>query len=448
MSASGSSLCPCSLVFDLPLVDLQDKTAIVRADLDFITEKNDSIQDSFRLWNLVGTMISLNAHHAKNVFIISGFGNPQGRVDPKYSLKGFVKPLSQICHTEVTFVEDCIGPKVKEALSRAASNRNTGFGTFSSQRDKPGMHVFLLENLRFHPEEQGWGVDGKGERFTCSEEDIQKFRDEIASLGEVYLNDAFREFLHPSTTGIGMTHAQRCAGSVTQREFSEIEVWTNEEKKLEGTRIAVIGGRTVDSVLGTLNAIRDHVNKILVVGPAAVTFLHAKTGGTMKCGKSPVEHDKLELVKEAIGAAGDKLGLPVDFVCSPVLEASEEVQVCECSAGIPEAMFAVDIGPKTREQIREAMLMSGVCRIIFFGVAGYVEHECYREGTRKICDAMIESRSNATVTSIVSDEVSRLTCEWQIVGRFNFMSTGSEVFEAILHGKEVPVLKDGLNPKQ
>lgn len=448
MSTGGSDRCPCSLLFDLPLADIQGKTVILRADLDFITEKNDSIQDSFRLWNLVGTMISLNAHRAKHVLIISGFGNPQGRNDPKYSLKAFVKPLSQVCHTDVTFVDDCIGPKVREALE-APQKGSGGMASFgASQRDNSKMSVFLLENLRFHPEEQGWGVNDEGERFTCSEQDIEKFRGEIASLGTVYCNDAFREFLHPSTTGIGMTHEQRFAGSVTQREFAEIEVWTSPEKKLEGARIAVIGGRTVDSVLGTLNAIRDHVNQVLVVGPAAVTFLYAKTGGTMKCGKSPVEHEKLELVKEAIEATGDKLSLPVDFVCSPVLEASEEVQVCECSAGIPEEMFAVDIGPQTREQIRAALVRQGVCRAIFFGVAGYVEHECYREGTRKICDALIESRSNATVASIVSDEVCRLTCEWRIVGRVNFTSTGSDVFEAVLHGKEVAVLKDGLDPKK
>ena len=414
---------------DLLMSDIEGKDVLARADFDVVVNEKGEPADTMKLWHFLGTWVNLDSRRCKRLIIISHYGDPQGRPNEKYSLRFLVPHLEKVLATKVVFVPDCLGPIPQDE---------------KGNNDKP-VKVFLLENLRFHPEEQGWGVDENGNRFECTPEQIKAFRDKIASLGQIFVNDAFSMFCHPSTTCIGMPHAIKCVGASTLKEFKDLRLWMGqplEKEEPERPRVAIVGGYDVDDACGLLTSLCKHTKTIWVVGPASASFIAAQG---KKVGSTKVE--KVDQAKAALDECAKNqctVHLPIDYVCANKEEPSDEAQVCKCDAGIPDGWFAMDIGEATQGAIHDAIKSVGeLGHVLLTGVAGRTEWERYQDGTKAICESLSKLRADDNVhTVLASDEVFALSCKWKLNRRFCFASTGGETFRLFIQGKPLPGLED------
>ena len=413
---------------DLLMADIENRSVLARADFDVVVNEKGEPADTMKLWHFLGTWVNLDSRRCKRLVIISHYGDPQGRRDEKYSLRFLVPHLEKVLATKVVFVPDCLDPIPADA---------------KGDSDKP-VKVFLMENLRFHPEEQGWGVDDSGNRFECTPQQIQDFRAKIASLGDIFVNDAFSMFCHPSTTCIDMPQPIKCVGASTLKEFKDLRLWMGQPLEKEDPvlpRLAIVGGRTVDDVSGLIGALSEHTENIYVVGPVSASFVAAQGA---KLGSTKVE--KVDEVKALVSQCEGKkckIYVPKDYLCADKEGPSDQTQVHKCQDGIPDGWFAMDIGPETQADIHSAIKAVGkMGHVLLTGVAGRTEWERYQDGTKAICESLSKLRAEEEVhTVLASDEVFRLSCKWKLNRRFCFASTGGETFRLFIQGKPLPGLE-------
>ncbi|MGZ5906498.1 MAG: phosphoglycerate kinase, partial [Reyranella sp.] len=291
-------------------VDVSGKRVLVRVDLN-VPMKNGKVTDATRIERAAPTLAELAAKGAK-VIVLSHFGRPGGKRVPEMSLKPLVEPLSKALGKPVAFAEDCIGPLAEDAV-RAL---------------KPG-EVLLLENLRFHKEE---------------EKNDAAFIDKLSVLGDVYVNDAFSAAhrAHASTEGLA-NRLPAAAGRLMQAELEALEKALGNPKR---PVCAVVGGAKVSSKLDLLGNLVGRVDKLIIGGGMANTFLHAQG---IKVGKSLCEKDlaptALDILAKA-KAAKCKVLLPVDAVVAGEFKAGAPNQVVDADA-CPDDQMILDIGPKS-----------------------------------------------------------------------------------------------------
>ncbi len=388
-------------------LDLAHKHVFMRVDFNVpLTEDGSEITDDTRIKETLPTIEYALRHKAK-LILASHLGRPKGKPNPKYSLRPVVDRLRTLLDhrlgtkTNVAFSPDCVGDTAKEMARQLESGQ-----------------VLLLENLRFHPEEEA---------------NDPEFSKKLAALCDVYVNDAFGSAhrAHASTEGITHFVKQSAAGLLMEKELNYLG------KALEDPArpfVAIIGGSKISGKIDVINNLLDKVDTLVIVGGMAYTFQRALGVTT---GKSLVEEDKIDIAKEALDKAkakGVQLLLPVDNVLADAFTADAKTQPWDTSKNFPAEWMGLDIGPKSVAAIKEIVAQART--IVWNGPAGVFEFPRFAVGTNAIAEAVA---ANQDAISIIGggDSVAAVK-QAGVADRIKHISTGGGASLEFLEGKKLP----------
>jgi phosphoglycerate kinase len=381
-------------------VKVEGKRALVRVDLN-VPMKNGKVTDATRIERAAPTLSEL-ARNGARVVVLSHFGRPDGKRVPEMSLRPLVEPLSQALGKPVQFAEDCIGPQAEEAVRTL----------------KPG-EVLLLENLRFHKEE---------------EKNDHTFVDRLSALGDLYVNDAFSAAhrAHASTEGIAH-RLPAVAGRLMQGELEALDKALGNPKR---PVCAVVGGAKVSTKLDLLGNLVSKVDKLIIGGGMANTFLLAQG---IAVGKSLAEKDlgktALEILDKAKAAECTVL-LPVDVVVAGEFKANAPHKVVDAKA-CPDDQMILDVGPKSVELYEKEV---GACAtLVWNGPLGAFEMKPFDAGTVALAKKVAELTSAKKLLSVAGggDTVAALAAAG-VEERFSYVSTAGGAFLEWMEGKTLP----------
>lgn len=380
-------------------LDVHKKKVMIRTDYNVPLDEEGKITDDTRIRATLPTIDFLLDEKAK-VIIASHLGRPDGKVNPKYSLKPVARRLQRFLDEKVKVIlaDDCIGPKVKKQIEEM----NYG-------------DVLVLENLRFHSGE---------------EKNDPAFAGELASLCDVFIQDAFGNChrKHASMVGID-SFIPSAAGFLLKKEIDYFEKSVNQPMR---PVVALLGGAKVSDKIKIIENLSKKMDKILIGGAMAFTFLKAQGFGI---GKSLVEDSMLDVVKNLMDISrknGTKLYLPVDFVVAEKFDGRAETKVVPYQE-IPERWIALDIGPATTKLFYEAL--QDAKTIVWNGPMGAFEIDAFSRGTYAMIDAVTSSHASTIVGGGDTDMAFHKAGKTHEV---SFISTGGGAFLKLLEGSELP----------
>lgn len=379
-------------------IDLNDRRVLIRVDFNVPMDGEQNITDDIRMQMALPTLEYIRNQGGK-LIICSHLGRPKGKRVESFSMAPVAAHLGRLLKAEVQFAPDCVGEEVENLVDRL----------------KPG-EVLLLENLRFYSQET---------------ENDQAFSALLARLGDVYINDAFAvsHRAHASVSGVTEHIEQKGAGFLLQKELDYFSKAMDEPVR---PLVALIGGAKVSSKLGALQNMLDRVDKMIIGGAMANTFL--KSQG-VDMGGSLVEEDLLETARAFIDEAekkGVKLYMPFDFVVADRFSA-DAVSKYVTFRDIPENWLALDIGPATTTYFQEAL--ADARTIVWNGPMGAFEMDQFARGTMALCHAVASSHALSITGGGDSNAAVKKAGE---SGNISYMSTGGGAFLQLMEGKKLP----------
>ena len=388
-------------------LDLQGRRVLIRVDFN-VPIKNGTIGDDTRIRSSLPTIEYALEHGARRVILCSHLGRPKGKPDPQYSLKPVADRLSALLKRPVTFADDCVGAPAAAAIERAGD-----------------QGVVLLENLRFHPEE---------------EKNDPAFAGQLAALADVYVNDAFGSAhrAHASTEGV-VRHVKEAAAGLLMA--AEIEHLGRVLEHPEHPFVAILGGAKVSDKLEVIQNLIPRVDALLIGGAMAYTFFKARN---VPVGKSLVEADLLDAARDVetrAKARGLRLELPVDHVVAAKLEAprpgsgqagvpSETLNVGDPAIG---ERMGLDIGPKTIAAYRSVIAPAKT--VIWNGPMGVFEIEAFAKGTMEVARAVADVKGTTIIGG--GDSIAAVA-KAGVTDRITHISTGGGASLEFLGGRELP----------
>lgn len=381
--------------------NFKDKKAIIRVDFNVPLDEDFNVTDANRIEAAKPTIDKILADGG-SVILMSHLGRPKGK-EEKYSLKHIVGKVSEVLGVKVQFAEDCKG----EIASNAARNL------------KPG-EVLLLENLRFYAEEEAGD---------------ETFAKELASLGDIYVNDAFgtAHRAHASTTIIAKFFPNdKCFGILLAKEIDSLNrVLNNSVKPVT----AVLGGSKVSSKITVIENILDKVDHMIIGGGMTFTFIKALGG---KIGQSICEDDKLDLALEILKKAKEKnvqIHLPVDVVAADAFSNDANTQIIDVNQ-IPDGWQGLDAGPKSLENFRKVIMDSKT--ILWNGPLGVFEMENFAKGTIELGNQIAESTQNGAFSLVGGGDSVAAVKQFGLEDKMSYVSTGGGAMLEMLEGKTLP----------
>lgn len=386
------------MICGIDQIDTTGKTVFLRVDFNVPLDKG-KITEPHRIESAMPT-IRLILDRSKKVIIASHLGRPGGRKDPRFSLAPVREYLEKSLSQQVVLAPDCVGSETEELA-----------------RD-PNSRIVMLENLRFHPEE---------------EKNDAIFSRALASLADVYVNDAFgaAHRAHASTAGMAAFFEIKAAGLLLERELDYLSrVLTGPEKPF----IAILGGAKVSDKIGVIKNLLPKLDTLLVGGGMAYTFLKANG---INIGRSLIEQDKISVAEELMTDAakhGVKVLLPTDHLTGD--ENKENSSTSDVN--IPEGRVGLDIGPRTTDRFIEEIGRSKT--VLWNGPVGLFEVEPFDQGSKALAQALAAHRSD--IVSIVAggDTVAAVTTAG-VADHITHLSTGGGATLEFLEGRELPGIK-------
>ena len=381
--------------------NFNNKKAIIRVDFNVPLDENFKVTDATRIEAAKPTIDKI-LKDGGSVILMSHLGRPKG-VEAKYSLQHIVSKTEEILGQKVHFASDCIG----EIAENAAKNLQPG-------------EILLLENLRFYAEEEKGDVD---------------FSKKLASLGDIYVNDAFgtAHRAHASTTIIAQFFQDaKCFGYLLAKEIESIEkVLKNSEKPV----VAILGGSKVSSKITVIENILDKVNHMIIGGGMTFTFIKALGG---KIGNSICEDDKLELAIEILKQAKEKgvqIHLPVDVIAADAFSNDANVQEVDVK-NIPDGWQGLDAGPKSLAIFKQIILDSKT--ILWNGPLGVFEMESFANGTISLGEYIAESTANGAFSLVGGGDSVAAVKQFGLEPKMSYVSTGGGAMLEMLEGRTLP----------
>lgn len=395
---------------------LEGKRALIRVDFNVPFDEG-KISNTQRIEAALPT-INYALDHGASVVLMSHLGRPDGLPKKEFSLRPVAEALSKFLKRDVKFLEDCVGPEVEEACANI----------------KPG-EVILLENLRFHIEEEGSGVDEEGKKVKADPAKVEEFRKSLTKLGDVYINDAFGTCHRPHSSMVGVD-LPRAAGFLVNKElkhFAEIL------EKPERPFLSILGGAKVSDKIHLINNLLDKVDEMIIGGGMAYTF--KKVVYNVEIGKSIFDEGGAKIVKDIVAKAeknGVKLHFPVDYVTADKFSKDAQVGQATDEEGIPEGWQGLDVGPKSRELFREVVLRAKT--IVWNGPVGVFEFSSFAEGSKDLLSAVLEATKNGATSVIGGGDTATLVEQQGAMDKVSHVSTGGGVSLMLLEGQELPAV--------
>lgn len=381
--------------------NFNNKKALIRVDFNVPLDENFNVTDVNRIEGAKPTIDKILADGG-SVILMSHLGRPKGKED-KYSLKHIVKTTSEVLGVPVIFASDCRG----EVAQNAAANLQPG-------------QVLLLENLRFYPEEESGDV---------------AFAKELASLGDIYVNDAFgtAHRAHASTTIIAQFFPNhKCFGFLLAKEIESLNrVLNNSIKPVT----AVLGGSKVSSKITVIENILDKVDHMIIGGGMTFTFVKALGG---KIGDSICEDDKMDLALEILQKAKEKnvqIHIPVDVVAADSFSNDANTQVVDVRE-IPDGWQGLDAGPKSLENFRKVIMDSKT--ILWNGPLGVFEMPNFANGTISLGEYIAESTANGAFSLVGGGDSVAAVKQFGLEDKMSYVSTGGGAMLEMLEGRVLP----------
>lgn len=381
--------------------DFQNKKAIIRVDFNVPLDDEFNVTDATRIEAAKPTIDKI-LKDGGSVILMSHLGRPKG-VEAKYSLQHILKKTSEILGVDVQFASDCIG----EVAATAAQNLNPG-------------GVLLLENLRFHAEEEKGDV---------------AFSKALASLGDIYVNDAFgtAHRAHASTTIIAQFFPNaKCFGLLLAKEIESLnKVLKDSEKPVT----AVLGGSKVSSKITVIENILDKVNHMIIGGGMTYTFVKALGG---RVGDSICEDDKQDLALEILRLAKEKgvqIHIPVDVVAANAFSKDADTQIVDVRE-IPDGWQGLDAGPKSLENFQKVILASKT--ILWNGPLGVFEMDKFAAGTIELGHYIAEATANGAFSLVGGGDSVSAVKQFGFEHKMSYVSTGGGAMLEMLEGRILP----------
>jgi phosphoglycerate kinase len=375
-------------------LDIKGKRLFVRVDFN-VPIKESKVTDDLRIREALPT-IHYGLEHDAILILASHLGRPKGKPKPEFSLAPVASRLSELLGKKAIFAPDCIGPEVEKIVNGA----------------NPG-DVVLLENLRFHPEEEA---------------NDPEFSKKLAALAEIYINDAFGSAhrAHASTEGITKFVGKAAAGFLMEKELRYLG---NALEKPDRPFVAILGGAKISDKIEVIENLLDKVDRLLIGGAMMFTFL--KSQG-QNIGKSLCENDKLDLAKNLLERAQSRIVLPIDAIASPSIDDEKSAHAVP-SGQIPDGEMGLDIGPKTSAEYAE--IIRPAKTIVWNGPMGVFEKDAFSSGTVNMAHAVADSKA---VSVIGGGDSAAAVAKAGVADRITHISTGGGASLEFLAGLTLP----------
>ncbi|CAI5760567.1 unnamed protein product [Candida verbasci] len=398
-------------------LDVKGKRVFIRVDFN-VPLDGKKITNNQRIVAALPTIKYVEEHHPRCIILASHLGRPNGEVNEKFSLEPIAKELSTLLDGKhIEFLHDCVGKEVEEKIN--------------SSRDG---EIFLLENLRFHIEEEGSKKEKDGSKTKASKEAVEKFRKQLTSLADVYVNDAFGTAHRAHSSMVGLEVPQRASGFLMSKE---LEYFAKALENPERPFLAILGGAKVSDKIQLIDNLLDKVNMIIIGGGMAFTF--KKVLDNMPIGDSLFDEAGSKNVENLVAKAKKnnvEIILPVDFITADKFDKDAKVGEATQEEGIPDNWMGLDCGPKSRKLFEDAV--SKAKTIVWNGPPGVFEFENFANGTKSLLDACVKSAENGNIVIIGGGDTATVAKKYGVVDKLSHVSTGGGASLELLEGKELP----------
>ncbi|MBK8476440.1 MAG: phosphoglycerate kinase [Opitutaceae bacterium] len=402
-------------------LDLAGKRVLMRVDFNVPQDKaTGAITNNQRIAAALPT-IRFALEKGASVVLASHLGRPDGKVIAKFSLQPIADELAKLLEKPVTFLPDCVGAATEAACAAL----------------KPGQ-VVLLENLRFHIEEEGKVKLEDGTSLKADKAAVDAFRASLTKLADVYVNDAFGTAHRAHSSMVGLSLAQKGAGFLMEAELVAFAKVIDAPAR---PLLAILGGAKIADKIPLIKNLIEKADTIIIGGGMSYTFKKVMLG--MEIGNSLFDAEGAKLVLELVEKAkarGVKLLLPVDHICGDAFPKSPEtpvnVQLRTDAQGIPAGWLGLDVGPETQKLFTEAILASKT--IIWNGPAGVFEDDRFATGTKLMADAIAQATKAGAVTVVGGGDTATAAKKFKVAKIVTHCSTGGGASLELLEGKILP----------
>jgi len=398
-------------------LDLTGKRILMRVDFNVPMNKSTgAITNPQRIQAALPT-IRYALDQGASVILLSHLGRPNGEANEKFTLRPVAENLEELLERPVRFVPACTGPEAEAACANP----------------DPGT-VILLENVRFHIEEEGKATGPDGEKIKADPEKVKAFRSALTGLGDVYVNDAFGTAHRAHSSVVGIDLPDKVSGFLMEKE---LEAFAAVIEKPKRPLLAILGGAKVADKIPLIRNLIDQADEIIIGGGMAYTFLNVLN--QMPIGDSLFDPEGAKIVEELMAKAkekGVKVHLPVDFTCADAFSPDAKVCAVEAKEGIPDGWMGLDCGPKTLQEFVAAIQRAGT--IIWNGPAGVFEFDAFAKGTKVMAEAIAEATAKGTVTVVGGGDTATAAQKFGVANKVTHCSTGGGASLELLEGKVLP----------
>lgn len=349
---------------------------------------------------------------------MSHLGRPDGQVNAKYSLKPIAAELSkQLNGADVKFLSDAVGPETEKAVESASNGQ-----------------IFLLENLRFHVEEEGKGKDASGEKVKADKAAIDAFSKGLTKLGDVYVNDAFGTAHRAHASMVGVQLEQRAAGFLMKKE---LDYFAKALESPERPFLAILGGAKVSDKIMLIESMLDKVNSLIIGGGMAFTF--KKVLENVKIGNSLYDETGAGKVKEIVEKAKKnnvEIILPIDYVTADKFAKDAKTGTTTDAEGIPDGWMGLDVGPESRKLFDAAISKSKM--ILANGPPGVFEMDIASAGSKAMVASLVNAAKSGATVIVGGGDTATMCVEFGAEHSLSHLSTGGGASLELLEGKDLP----------
>ena len=398
-------------------LDFAGKRALIRVDFNVPQDKaTGAITNNQRIVAALPTIEHVLGHGG-SVVLMSHLGRPNGQKVDKYTLQPVAVELEKLLGKPVKFVPDCSGPAAEEACAKL----------------HPG-DVVLLENLRFHLEEEGKAKNEDGSSVKADPAQVAAFRASLSKLGDVYINDAFGTAHRAHSSMVGIDLPEKAAGFLMEKELNAFAaVLEHPQRPL----LAILGGAKIADKIPLITNLIEKADAIIIGGGMAYTFKKVIDG--MEIGDSLFDPEGAKIVADLVAKAEErkvKLIFPVDFVCGDAFSPNANIQMADGASGIPAGWEGLDAGPKSIALYREAIM--GAKTIIWNGPPGVFEFEKFSGASKAMAEAVAEATAQGATTVVGGGDTATAAKKFGVADKVSHCSTGGGASLEFLEGKVLP----------